>query len=188
MTMTTKLIQTASQTIGPFFHFSLIEAGQNNLLQERTRGTRILLHGFVFDGDGQAVPDAMLEIWQADANGFYNHPADVEHAKADPHFQGFGRCATDANGAYRFQTVKPGARDGVPYINVRIWLRGLLIHVVTRIYFSDELENENDPVLAALEPHRQNTLIASRLEVENSVTYRFDIHMQGDLETVFFDV
>ncbi len=186
--MTIELPQTASQTVGPFFHFSLIESGQNNLLQIKTRGVRIWLHGVVYDADGQAIPDAMLEIWQADANGFFNHPADLDHAKADPHFQGFGRCATDANGAYSFQTIKPGARDGVPYINLRLFLRGLLIHVVTRIYFSDELGNENDPVLAALEPDRQNTLIASRLEIENSVTYRFDIHMQGDLETVFFDV
>jgi protocatechuate 3,4-dioxygenase, alpha subunit len=188
MTMTIELQQTASQTIGPFFHFSLIENGQNNLLQAKTRGTRIQLHGFVYDADGEIIPDAMLEIWQADANGFYNHPADLDQAQADPHFQGFGRCATDINGAYSFQTIKPGARDGVPHINLRLFLRGLLIHVVTRIYFSDELENEFDPVLATLEPDRQNTLIASRLEIENSVTYRFDIYMQGELETVFFDV
>jgi protocatechuate 3,4-dioxygenase, alpha subunit len=190
MTMSTKHIQTrpiqsASQTVGPFFHNALIRGGENMMVSDQTRGTRIWLRGQVIDGDGQPVPDAMLEIWQSDAFGRFNHESDPEHAQADPHFVGFGRSPTDANGAYWFRTIKPGPRNSAAYINVRLFMRGLLIHLVTRVYFSDEA---NDAALNFLEPARRSTLIATREDGADGLTYRFDIHLQGQLETVFFDV
>jgi protocatechuate 3,4-dioxygenase, alpha subunit len=184
-TMSTELIQTASQTVGPFFHHALIRGGENIMVNDQTRGTRIWLRGRVLDGDGQPVPDAMLEIWQADSSGRFNHKSDPEHAQADPHFFGFGRSPTDANGAYWFRTIKPGTRDGTPHINARLFMRGLLIHLVTRIYFPDE---PDDALLNSLESGRRSSLIATREDGADGLTYRFDIHLQGELETVFFDV
>jgi protocatechuate 3,4-dioxygenase, alpha subunit len=181
----TRPIQSASQTVGPFFHDALIRGGENMMVNDQTRGTQILLRGRVLDGDGQPVPDAMLEVWQADSTGRFNHESDPGQAQADPHFLGFGRSPTDANGAYWFRTIKPGSRDGTPYINVRLFMRGLLIHLVTRIYFSDEV---NNTALNFLEPARRETLIATREDGADGLTYRFDIHLQGELETVFFDV
>jgi protocatechuate 3,4-dioxygenase, alpha subunit len=181
-------LQTASQTVGPFFHNALIRDGDNILVNDQTRGERIWLRGRVFDGEGQAIPDAMLEIWQPDAAGIFKHESDHQHAQADPNFAGFGRSGTDANGAYWFRTLKPGARDTIPYVNVRLFMRGLLIHLVTRIYFYDQTTNSSDPVLNSLEPARKHSLIATREDAPDGTTYRFDIHMQGELETVFFDV
>jgi protocatechuate 3,4-dioxygenase, alpha subunit len=185
MTMSIKHIQSASQTVGPFFHDALIRGGENIMVRDETRGTRIWLRGQVLDGDGQVVPDAMLEIWQADHLGRFNHESEPEHAQADPHFFGFGRSPTDTNGAYWFRTIKPGTRDGTPHINVRLFMRGLLIHLVTRIYFADE---PNDALLNSLEPGRRSSLIGVRDDGADGLTYRFDIHLQGQLETVFFDV
>ncbi len=185
MTMNTKSIQSASQTVGPFFHDALIRGGENMMVRDETRGTRIWLRGRVLDGDGQPVPDAMLEVWQADSSGRFNHKSDPEHTQADPHFFGFGRSPTNANGTYWFRTIKPGTRDGTPHVNVRLFMRGLLIHVVTRIYFADE---SNDALLNSLEPGRRSSLIATREDGTDGLTYHFDIHLQGDLETVFFDV
>jgi protocatechuate 3,4-dioxygenase, alpha subunit len=181
----TRPIQSASQTVGPFFHDALIRGGENMMVNEQTRGARIWLKGRVLDGDGQPVPDAMLEIWQADSTGKFNHESDPEQALVDPHFFGFGRSPTDANGAYWFRTIKPGSLDGAVHINVRLFMRGLLIHLVTRIYFPDEV---NDTALNFIEPERRGTLIATREDGADGLTYRFDIHLQGDLETVFFDV
>ena len=183
--MNTKSIQSASQTVGPFFHDALIHGSENIMVNDQTRGTRIWLRGRVLDGEDQPVPDAMLEVWQADATGRFNHESDPEHAQADPNFSGFGRSPTDANGAYWFRTIKPGTRDGTAHINVRLFMRGLLIHLVTRIYFSDEPVGA---VLESLEPARQATLIATREDGLDGLTYRFNIHLQGELETVFFDV
>ena len=190
MTMSTEPIQTrpiqsASQTVGPFFHDALIRGGENMMVNDQTLGTRIWLRGRVLDGDGQPVPDAMLEVWQADSTGRFNHVFDPERARADLHFFAFGRSATDANGAYWIRTIKPGPRDGPPHINVRLFMRGLLIHLVSRIYFPDEV---NDAALNFLGPERRSTLIATREDGADGLTYRFDIHLQGDLETVFFDV
>ncbi len=183
-------LQTASQTVGPYFHQGLIFGGENNLLQNQTTGTQIWLRGTVRDGDDQAVPDAMLEIWQADTQGFYNHQADPNQSKADPHFMGFGRAATDIHGAYWFRTIKPGIVAGqvAPYINLRLFSRGVLIHMVTRLYFSDETSNNQDAVLNSLPKTRRTTLIATRNDAPDGLTYRFDVQMQGPNETVFFDV
>jgi protocatechuate 3,4-dioxygenase alpha subunit len=186
--------QTPSQTIGPFFHYGLIFGGENILVKERTAGERITIKGTVFDGDGEPVPDAMIEIWQADAQGFFNHPADPNQARADKHFQGFGRSDTVNGGRFLFKTIKPGPvvqenqPEQAPYVNARVFSRGMLIHAVTRLYFSDEPANEQDPVLNSVAPERRATLIARRQDSEDWPTYRFDIHLQGDRETVFFDI
>lgn len=184
------IIQTGSQTIGPFFHYGLIFGGENNLVDEQTKGARINIVGTVRDGDGEAVTDAMIEIWQADAQGHFNHPADPNRAKADPNFRGFGRADTVNEGQFSFKTVKPGGIDTglAPFINVRIFARGMLIHAVTRLYFSDESGNASDPVLSGVDKARRQTLIAQRQETTDLPTYRFDIRLQGEGETVFFDL
>ncbi len=184
-------IQTGSQTVGPFFHYALIEAGQNILVNAQTAGSRITLTGIVTDGDGEPVPDAFLEIWQADSQGVYNHPSDPKRNAADPNFKGFGRAATDAAGRYHFETIKPGVNEATgpaPYINVRVFARGMLIHAVTRIYFDDEPANAEDAVLSSLDPARRNTLLATLAQTVGRPHYQHNIRLQGTDETVFFDV
>lgn len=185
--------QTASQTVGPFFSIGLIRGGENVLVEERTSGQRILIQGQVLDGDGEPISDAVVEIWQADAKGIYNHPADSRREAADAHFQGFGRCGTTDDGEFWFKTIKPGSVPGedgaeqAPHVNVRVFARGMLIHAVTRLYFSDEETNGADSLLNSVEAGRRPTLIARLEETEDLPSYRFDLRMQGDGETVFFD-
>jgi protocatechuate 3,4-dioxygenase, alpha subunit len=189
-----KHLQTPSQTVGPFFHYGLfVRENQNILVNDETQGERILIKGQVMDGAGNPVPDAMIEIWQADNNGYYSHPADPNHAQADPNFAYFGRADTLNNGAYTFKTVKPGVvpfdaeRDQAPHINVRLFARGLLIHAYTRLYFADEAEaNTHDPVLNLVPDVRRHTLIAPPQQSGDLTTYCFNIVLQGDGETVFF--
>lgn len=190
--MTEAYIQTGSQTVGPFFHYGLIFGGENVLVNAQTQGPRILLAGTVYDGDGVPVTDALVEIWQPDAKGIFNHPVDPNQSQADPNFRGFGRSDTANGGQYLFKTVKPGVIAGdegavVPYVNIRLFSRGMLIHAVTRLYFGDEAANDQDPVLSTLEPARRQTLIAQREEYGDLPCYRFDIRLQGAGETVFFD-
>jgi len=186
--------QTPSQTVGPFFHYGLLFDGENNLVTEQTRGDRILIRGRVLDGDGQPVPDALIEIWQADAQGYFNHPVDPNHDKADKNFRGFGRADTTDQGRFLFKTVKPGRVPNqhgqlqAPHVNARVFARGMLIHALTRLYFSDEESNADDPTLNLIEDRqRRQTLIAAREETNDLSTYRFDIHLQGEGETVFFE-
>jgi protocatechuate 3,4-dioxygenase alpha subunit len=188
--------QSPSQTVGPFFHYGLVFGGENVLVRDGVRGLRLVLTGRVLDGDGIAVPDALLEIWQADAAGVYAHPADPRHAQADPHFKYFGRSDTTHPGdSYRFETVKPGAVAGpngglqAPHLVVHLFSRGLLTHLSTRIYFSDEAEaNAADATLVGVPAARRATLIAVRdATLSDSVAvYRHDIVLQGEGETVFF--
>jgi protocatechuate 3,4-dioxygenase alpha subunit len=181
--------QTPSQTVGPFFHFGLIFPGEEDLLRGSPDGTHITIRGVVFDGDGSPVPDAMIETWQADSQGIYNHPADPRHAGADPLFGGFGRAATDPEGEYRIRTIKPGqVGKQAPHINIRVFARGMLIHAYTRMYFPDEPANQSDPVLNLdAVGDRRETLIAVNEMGIGPPTYRFDIRLQGEGETVFFN-
>ena len=185
--------QTPNQTIGPYFHMGIPRGVENVLVSEHTQGERIYITGQVFDGEGKPVPDALVEIWQADAGGHFDHPADAERSKADPHFHGFGRCDTIKDGCFSFRTVKPGALAGpdgklqAPHVDVRIFSRGMLIHAVTRLYFGGEAANETDAVLNSVDAARRPTLIASLERSGELPTYRFDIHLQGDRETVFFE-
>jgi len=187
------LQQSASQTIGPFFNYGLFRGGEDDLVNDRTKGERIYITGVVLDGDGEPVRDAMVEIWQADAQGYFNHSADPNHEKADKSFRGFGRSETVEGGTFWFKTIKPGSvswddeQDQAPHVNVRVFARGMLIHATTRLYFSDESANQTDPILNSVDPKRRQTLIANREESEDLVCYRFDIHLQGNGETVFFD-
>ena len=183
------LPQTPSQTVGPFLGIGLIYGEKQNVLaDERTAGKRIRLAGVVYDGKGNPIEDALLEIWQADANGIYPHPADPRHSEVDFHFRGFGRAQNEDGGSYEFHTIKPGGRDGhAPFINLHLFARGMLLHAQTRIYFADEPANATDPVLLSVPLERRATLLA-RLEEEGEIpVYRFDIHLQGEQETVFFE-
>jgi protocatechuate 3,4-dioxygenase, alpha subunit len=187
---------TPSQTIGPFFHFSLTTeaASVTDLVGPKTQGERIKVVGVVRDREGAPLPDAMVEIWQANAAGRYNHPADQQDKPLDADFTGFGRCGTDADGKFQFRTIKPGAVPGrgnslqAPHINVAVFARGLLRQLHTRLYFADEPANDNDPVLLLVPEARRPTLMAARAEEPGGPVYRFDIVLQGEGETVFFDV
>ncbi|MEK9661727.1 MAG: protocatechuate 3,4-dioxygenase subunit alpha [Alphaproteobacteria bacterium] len=195
--------QTPSQTVGPFFayglapeqyHYPFRSIADGAMANDDTDGTRIRVMGQVLDGAGDPVPDALIEIWQANAHGRYNHLADDRRDNLlDPKFKGFGRFGTGtrADNAFVFDTVKPGSVDGAqaPHLNVCVMMRGLLLHAYTRIYFADEeAANAADPVLQAVPGDRRDTLIARRDEALPGTVYRFDIRMQGDRETVFFDV
>ena len=185
--------QTPSQTVGPFFAPSLIKAGAENLVSEQTRGQRITIEGRVLDGDGAPVADAMLEIWQANAEGRYDHPEDDQEKLLDPTFHGFGRAATDAHGAYRFHTIKPGPVPGAngalqaPHINLSIFARGLLKRLVTRIYFPDDPLNNSDAILNSAPSARRATLIATAVDSARGRQH-FDVILQGANETVFLDI
>ncbi len=186
--------QTPNQTVGPFFHIGIRPGEEDLVKHQKAAGQRIYIQGRVLDGDGQPVSDALIEIWHADANGVYSHPSDPRHAEADPHFRGFGRCATDDEGYFWFKTIKPGSPQGdsgpsqAPHISVRVLARGMLIHALTRLYFPDEAANENDPVLQSItDPERRSTLIASLAAAGEFPTYLFDIRLQGERESVFFN-
>jgi protocatechuate 3,4-dioxygenase, alpha subunit len=186
---------TSSQTVGPFFHEALLRDGQSTLVKPATQGEHIAIEGIVTDGAGVPIADAMIEIWQANAAGRYDHPADTQDKPTDPAFHGFGRAGTDQAGKYRFETIRPGAVPGrgnslqAPHIAVTIFTRGLLLHLVTRLYFADEPLNDGDPVLALVPDEAgRRTLIATPVAGASIPTYRFDIRLQGDDETVFFEI
>ena len=192
---------TPSQTVGPFFAYGLTSNGKyawndaftNDLVTPDASGERIRIEGRVFDGDGAPVPDSMLEIWQADAQGHFSDPQD-KRALPNASFRGFARCGTDKNGNYAFETIKPGAvpdPDGkpqAPHLLLAIFARGMLLHLYTRIYFDGEAGNAADPILALVPADRRATLIAARKAGSGNAVYRFDIRLQGDNETVFFEI
>lgn len=180
---------TPSQTVGPFFHYALpYEHGPEVAGHDRPGVIR--LQGRVLDGAGAPVPDSLLEIWQPDEDGSFVEAAGIFEAVDDEGFRGFGRCPTDQDGAFEFLTVKPGAVPTVdgqaqaPYIAMSAFARGMLRRLVTRVYFDDEPTNHTDPLLSSIEEGRRPTLIATSTEGG----YRFDVHIQGDDETVFLDV
>ncbi len=188
--------QTPSQTVGPYLHMGLTRKAQNVVAGADTEGQRIRIEGRVLDGEGQAINAALVEIWQANAHGRYNHPEDTQAKPLDRSFKGFGRSPTDGDGGFWFETIKPGAVPGpgnalqAPHLNVTVFARGMLLHAVTRIYFSDEAANDIDPVLNSIDDGaRRATLIAEKAAHANAgkAIYRFDIVLQGADETVFFD-
>lgn len=184
--------ETPSQTVGPYFSMRLSGEGQNILT---TRDDRIVIEGRVYDGAGNHIEDALLEIWQAAPSGRYRHPDDTRDLDLDEDFTGFGRTASNfETGDYRFETLKPGLvpdAEGAfqaPHISLIVQGRGMLTAVFTRIYFSDEEEaNRDDLVLRGVPESRRHTLVATLQEGSAPPTYRFDLHMQGEDETVFFD-
>lgn len=199
------LRETASQTAGPYVHIGLAPGAAGFDIYEKelgwdiagpnAKGERIRVEGLVIDGIGSPVKDVMLEAWQANSAGVYAHP---EHAgEVEEGFRGWGRVITDFDtGEWGFDTIKPGAvmgRDGrmmAPHINLWIVARGINIGLNTRLYFSDEeTANASDPVINIVEwEKRRQTLIAKRQERDGQIVYRFDICLQGDNETVFFDI
>ena len=191
--------QTPSQTVGPFFAFGLTaeqygyplsSIASANIASGASDGHQIVIEGRVLDGSGEAIADAMVEFWQADAMGRYAHPLDPRGSNAS--FRGFGRVGTgtDPERRFIFQTIKPGSIDGIqaPHISVHVLMRGMLVHVHTRLYFSDEAAaNDRDPALGSVPLARRETLIARLQPGAGTPVYRFDIHMQGERETVFFN-
>ncbi|CAN5316497.1 protocatechuate 3,4-dioxygenase subunit alpha [soil metagenome] len=180
---------TPSQTIGPFFAYALTprayggaELATEQVATEGVEGERIRIEGTVYDGDGVAVGDAMIEIWQADAQGRFNTAGNAG-------FNGFGRAEATAEGRFHFETIRPGALPGAdgrrpaPHLSVSVFARGILTRLATRIYFEGDPGNADDPVLALVPADRRDTLIARR---DGEGVFRFDIRLQGEGETVFF--
>ncbi|HUN69501.1 MAG TPA: protocatechuate 3,4-dioxygenase subunit alpha [Burkholderiales bacterium] len=178
------MIPTAEATIGPFFPPRYVDQGANDLTLfegRKARGEAIEIRGRVTQEDGAPLENLIVEIWQADANGIFRHPADPRYAKADANFFGWGRAATDAQGNYHFRTIRPGAPEGrAPHINVMVMSSGLMRILNTTLFF----DNATDPVLRAVPQARQKLLIASIGEKSNF--YRFDIRLRGENETPFF--
>ena len=192
-----KLRDTPSQTVGPFFAYGLtaVQYGYDYssiaddlLIGPDADASRIIITGCVYDGQRKVVPDAMIELFQVNSSGkSRSEPLEKEREN----FIGFGRLGTGTQpgSRYIFTTVKPGAIEGyAPHINVILFIRGSLLHVYTRIYFEDEKSNDTDPLLNLVPASRRHTLIAKRSPRTDITEYRFDIHMQGEDETVFFDV
>lgn len=194
--------QTPSQTVGPYFAYGLLphtyarrSIATHQICKADTAGEHIRIVGRVFDGNGAPIEDAMLEVWQADAEGRYASPADPNAPlRGDRSFRGFGRTGTTPQGEFLFETIKPGRVRGTgnalqaPHLNLIVFSRGLLTHVYTRIYFGDEAAaNNEDEILSLVEQERRPTLIAKRESDGAGTVYRFDIYMQGDRETVFLE-
>ncbi len=191
--MSLRLGQTPSQTVGPYFSMRLAAGGENLIEGD---GERIVISGTVLDGEQKPIEDALLELWQANAAGRYNHPDDTrDEIGLEPSFTGFARCATAfATGSYRFETVKPGRVPDLegafqaPHLSLIVQARGMLNPQFTRIYFSDEPQaNQDDLVLRMVPASRRPTLIAQLTEGSEPKEYRHDIRFHGEDETVFFD-
>jgi protocatechuate 3,4-dioxygenase, alpha subunit len=202
------LPETPSQTAGPYVHIGLIPAQAgfeifaNNFAGDiagpEVKGERITIEGRVFDGAGHVTKDVLIETWQANAAGRYNHPADRQDKSLDSSFRGWARTGTDfETGVYTIRTIKPGSVAGrrgrkamAPHVNFWIAARGINVGLATRMYFGDEdAANAEDPVLNIIEqPERRKTLIAPKSARGGQAVYTFDIYLQGEAETVFFDV
>jgi len=181
---------TPSQTVGPFFHFELTtdEHCVRCIAGPQSTGERVWITFRVLDGDGMPVNDAMLEIWQADANGKYNHPEDMQEKKPEPGWLGFGRLATGEDGSCELETIKPG-RVGpqAPHLNLAVFGRGVLKQLFTRVYFAGDPAHAEDRILGLVPEDRRHTLLAQP-DPSRSGHWCFDVHLQGEKETVFFDV
>ena len=184
------LLLTPSQTTGPFVAISFERTVVEEVAPPSVTGDRVVIRGCVLDGDAKPVDDAVIETWQANAHGKYAHPEDVREKLLEPEFKGFGRVLSDRHGAFRLKTIKPGRVPGpgdtlqAPHLVVVVFMRGLLKHLATRIYFPDEPSNAVDPVLALVPAERRSTLIARKID---DGTLEWNVVLQGDEETVFFD-
>jgi protocatechuate 3,4-dioxygenase, alpha subunit len=186
---------TTSQTVGPFFKIGLQQLYRDNLAGEGVSGQRVTIQGRVLDGDGNPVPDAILEIWQANAHGKYAHPEDAQDKPLEPGFKGYGRVPTNSDGSFRFATIKPGPAPGpdgkpqAPHLLISVFMRGVLRRLVTRIYFPNEPSNAADFILNLVEPARRATLIAiPKASAGDAGTLEWNVVLQGADETVFFDL
>jgi protocatechuate 3,4-dioxygenase alpha subunit len=183
---------TTWQTVGPFFRIGLEHLFEADVAGEGVQGDRLAVQGRVLDGDGIPIPDAVIEIWQANSEGKYAHPEDRQDKPLEQGFGGFGRIPTDDEGCFRFTTIKPGAvpaPDGTlqaPHLVVGILMRGLLRGLVTRAYFPNEPLNESDMILRLIAPSRRRTLILTPSPQHNNL-FTWEIHMQGENETVFLE-
>lgn len=183
---------TTWQTVGPFFHIGLSRLYVDNLAGPGVSGEHVEIEGRVLDADGQGVPDAMLELWQANAQGKYAHPEDTQEKPIEQGFQGYGRIPTSEDGSFRFRTIKPGRVPGpdgklqAPHIVVSVFMRGLLRRLVTRIYFPDDRANSEDFALNLVEPPRRATLMARKSDKRQGLL-EWNVILQGPEETVFFD-
>ncbi len=187
-------VPTPSQTVGPYLHIGLTNRHSvTRIASPEVAGERVRLKCRVLDVDNAPVNDAMIEIWQADAEGRYNHPDAPQAPVPDSPFQGFGRAATDQAGSCEFETIRPGRAHGpgntmqAPHLNVAVYARGILLQLYTRIYFAGDPANDGDAVLSLVPADRRETLIAHP-DPQQSGSWLFDIHLSGDQETVFFDV
>ncbi len=189
----TNLVPTPSQTVGPYFRIELTtdEHRIGCVAGPQARGERVWITFRVLDGDGAPVDDAMLEIWQADSNGKYNHPDDPQPKTPDPGWIGFGRIATGEDGSCLLETIRPGRVPNgnlqAPHLTLAVFARGMLKQLYTRVYFAGDAANDEDPILQLIPPERRDTLTA-RPESARPGYWRFDVRLQGDRETVFFDV
>jgi|SRR5580658_112965 protocatechuate 3,4-dioxygenase alpha subunit len=187
------LMTTTSQTVGPFFKIGFDWLTRDNLVGEGVSGERVTIQGRVFDGDGVPVPDAILEMWQANAHGKYDHAEDTQNKPVEPGFKGYGRMPVSADGVFRLVTIKPGpvpgpkGKEQAPHLAISIFMRGLLKRLVTRMYFPDDERNDGDPILNLVEPARRSTLIA-RKTAGSPGMLEWNVVLQGPDETVFFDV
>lgn len=183
---------TSSQTVGPYYRIGLEPMFIPVVAGPEVSGEHVTIRGRVLDGDGNPIPDAVLETWQADAQGNYANPDDMLDPANPPAFTGFGRTPTDEQGQFTLTTIKPGRVPGpgdslqAPHLVVIVFMRGLLLHLVTRMYFPDETSNADDPILGLVPAERRATLIARRMSDRDSAL-EWDVVMQGENETVFFD-
>ena len=183
---------TTSQTVGPYFKIGLGWLNCNNLAGDGVSGERVTVQGRVLDGDGSPVPDAVLEIWQANAQGKYVHPEDTQDKPLEPGFRGYGRVPTDVQGVFRFTTIKPGpvpgpkGKEQAPHLLISVFMRGLLKRLTTRMYFPSDGRNAADPILNLVEGARRPTLIAKA--GGGPGVLEWNVVLQGADETVFFDL
>jgi protocatechuate 3,4-dioxygenase alpha subunit len=184
------LFASGNQTVGPYLHLGLDWLTTRDIAGKGIKGERVAIAGRLIDGDGNGVNDGLIEIWQANAEGKYAHPEDLQKKPVEKGWRGFGRVATDAKGGFRFTTIKPGRVPGpegalqAPHLVVSVFMRGMLKHLATRIYFPDEpAANAEDAILKLVPAPRRGTLIPKKA----GKTLEWNIVLQGKNETVFFD-
>jgi len=184
------LYASANQTVGPYLHIGLDWLVTRNIAGPKVAGERFVIEGRLVDGDGVGVNDGLIEVWQANSYGKYAHPEDPQKKPLESGFRGFGRVPTDAKGAFRFTTIKPGrvpapgGRLQAPHLVITVFMRGMLKHLATRMYFPDDPANSDDALMKLVPPSRRGTLVARR---KSKNRLEWNVILQGRNETVFFD-